>query len=302
MAAADLEIDPAEFRRRNLVTAAEMPYGIGRLVSYEAPAQYDSGDYHALFERALQEIGWRDKQSMQGREIDGWHHGLGVACFVESGAGGAKENARIRLASDGTLDVYVGSTSSGQGHETVLAQVCADALGVAIDQIRITCASTDELADGFGTWHSRTAVMAGNAVLKTAQDFIEQARTVASDYLGQPNVEIAWSKGAFFRTDPPSAITLQELAGFAARRGKVIDVAATFEHAGTKPFSYGTHAAHVAVDTRTGEVRLVDFIAVEDIGRVLNPLVVHGQAMGAIVQGLGGAFLEHSPTTVAGSC
>ena len=187
MAAADLEIDPAEFRRRNLVTAQEMPYGIGRLVSYEAPAQYDSGDYRALFERALQEIGWHDKQAMQGREIDGWYHGLGLACFVESGAGGTKENARIRLAPDGTLDVYVGSASSGQGHETVLAQVCADTLGVGLDQIRITCASTDELADGFGTWHSRTAVMAGNAVLKTARDFIEQARTLASDYLGRPS-------------------------------------------------------------------------------------------------------------------
>ena len=293
MAAADLAIDPAEFRRRNLVTAQEMPYGIGRLVSYEAPAQYDSGDYRALFERALQEIGWHDKQAMQGREIDGWYHGLGLACFVESGAGGTKENARMRLAPDGTLDVYVGSASSGQGHETVLAQVCADTLGVGLDQIRITCASTDELADGFGTWHSRTAVMAGNAVLKTARDFIEQARTLASDYLGRPNVEIAWSNGVFSRSDAQSAVTLRELAGFAAGRGETIDVAATFEHAGTKPFSYGTHAAHVAVDPRTGDVRLVDFIAVEDIGRVLNPLVVHGQAMGAIVQGLGGVFLEH---------
>jgi carbon-monoxide dehydrogenase large subunit len=293
MAAADLEIDPAEFRRRNLVTAAEMPYGIGRLVSYEAPAQYDSGDYHALFERALSEIGWRDKQSMQGRDIDGWHHGVGLACFVESGAGGTKENARIRLAPDGTLDVYVGSASSGQGHETVLAQVCADALGVDLDRIRITCASTDQLADGFGTWHSRTAVMGGNAVLKTAQEFIAQARTVASDYLGRPNVEIAWRNGTFSRTDAPSAVTLQELAGFAAGRDETIDVAATFEHTGQKPFSYGTHAAHVAVDPRTGDVRLVDFVAVEDIGRVINPLVAHGQAMGAIVQGLGGVFLEH---------
>jgi carbon-monoxide dehydrogenase large subunit len=293
MAASDLDIDPAEFRRRNLVTAAEMPYDIGRLVSYEGSAQYDSGDFRALFERALKEIGWHDRQSLQGREIDGWRHGLGLACFVESGAGGTNENARIRLAPDGTLDVYVGSASAGQGHETVLAQICGDALGVTLDQIRITCASTDELEDGFGTWHSRTAVMAGNAVLKTAKDFIEQARTVASDYLGRPNVEIAWTNGLFARTDAQSAVTLRELAGFAAGRGQAIDVAATFEHVGQKPFSYGTNAAHVAVDLLTGDVRLIDFIAVEDIGRVINPLVAHGQAMGAIVQGLGGVFLEH---------
>jgi aerobic carbon-monoxide dehydrogenase large subunit len=293
MAAADLAIDPAELRRRNLVTAQEMPYGIGTLVSYEGPAQYDSGDYGALFERALDEIGWHDKQPLQGRAIDGWHHGIGLACFVESGAGGPKENARIRLAADGTLDVYVGSASSGQGHETVLAQVCADALGLPFDRIRVVCASTDELADGFGTWHSRTAVMAGNAVLKTAQDFLAHARTVASDYLGRPNVEIAWRDGVFCRADAPSAVTLAELAGFAAGRGEIVEVASTFDHTGQKPFSYGTHAAHVAVDPRTGDVRIVDFVAVEDIGRVINPLVVHGQAMGAIVQGLGGAFLEH---------
>jgi carbon-monoxide dehydrogenase large subunit len=293
MAAADLAIDPAELRRRNLVTAPEMPYGIGTLVSYEGPAQYDSGDYGALFERALDEIGWHDKQSLQGRAIDGWYHGIGLACFVESGAGGLKENARIRLAADGTLDVYVGSASSGQGHETVLAQVCADALGLPVDRIRVVCASTDELADGFGTWHSRTAVMAGNAVLKAAQDFIAQARTVAADFLGRPNVEIAWRDGAFSRADASPPVTLAELAGFAAGGGEVVEVASTFDHTGQKPFSYGTHAAHVAVDPRTGDVRIVDFVAVEDIGRVINPLVVHGQALGAIVQGLGGAFLEH---------
>ena len=293
MAASDLAIDPAEFRRRNLVTATEMPYDIGRLVSYEAPAQYDSGDFPALFERALKEIGWHDKQSLQGRNVDGWCHGLGLACFVESGAGGLKENARICLAPDGTLDVYVGSASSGQGHETVFAQVCSDALALPPDRIRVVCASTDQLSEGFGTWHSRSAVMAGNAVHKTAQAFIEQARAVATDYFGRPNVEIAWGDGRFTQADGKSDVTLHGLAQFLAGRGEGLDVAATFEHVGRKPFSYGTHAAHVAIDLATGETRIVDFVAVEDIGRVINPLVAHGQAIGAIVQGLGGAFLEH---------
>jgi carbon-monoxide dehydrogenase large subunit len=293
MVASDLAIDPAEFRRRNLVTAGEMPYDIGRLVSYEGPAQYDSGDFCALFERALKEIGWHDKASMQGRNIDGWYHGIGLACFVESGAGGLKENARIRLAMDGTLDVYVGSASSGQGHETLLTQICADALSIPLDQIRIVCASTDELNEGFGTWHSRTAVMAGNAVLKAAKSFLEQARTVATDYFGRPNAEITWADGKFSRADAQSDVTLEALARYLAGRNEHIDIAATFEHVGRKPFSYGTNAAHVAVDPASGEVRIVDFVAVEDIGRVINPLIVHGQATGAIVQGLGGAFLEH---------
>ena len=293
MAAADLRIDPADFRRRNLVSAAEMPYDIGKLVPYEAPAQYDSGDFHAAFERALEEIGWREKQSVQGRNIEGWYHGIGLACFVESGVGGTKENARIRLAADGTLDVYVGSASSGQGHETVFAQICADTLVLPLDQIRVTCASTDQLSEGFGTWHSRSAVMAGNAVVNAAHAFVERARAVASDYLGRPNVEISWQEEQFRRSDADAAVTLQALATFAAGRNESIDVSAAFEHTGRKPFSYGTNAAHVAVDPRTGQVRLIDFVGVEDLGRILNPLIVHGQALGAMVQGLGGAFLEH---------
>ncbi len=190
-----------------------------------------------------------------------------------------------------------GSTSSGQGHETVLAQVCADALGLAFDRIRIICASTDELEDGFGTWHSRSAVMAGNAVLKTAQDFSSRRERSPRIISAGPTSR---SRGATGRSSAPMrnpTHAAETLAGFAAGRGETIDVAATFEHTGQKPFSYGTHAAHVAVDPRTGEVRLVDFVAVEDIGRVINPLVAHGQALGAIVQGLGGVFLEHLPTT-----
>jgi carbon-monoxide dehydrogenase large subunit len=151
IAAADLGIDPADMRRRNFVTAQEMPFDMGRLVTYEAPAQFDSGDFCAVFERALAEIGWEKKRAIQGRMIGGWCHGIGFASFVESSAGGPKENARVRLAPDGSLDVFVGSTSSGQGHETVFAQVCADALQIPMEGIRITCASTDELVEGFGT-------------------------------------------------------------------------------------------------------------------------------------------------------
>ncbi len=293
MAASDLAIDPAEIRRRNFVTAQEMPFSIGKLVNYEPPAEFDSGNFAQVFEQALKEIGWADRQSVQGREIDGWRHGIGFASFVESSAGGLKEHARIRLGRDGTLDVYVGSTSSGQGHETVFAQVCADALGVPLDVIRVICASTDDLEDGGGTWHSRSAVMAGNAVRTTAEAFIERMKSVASEYFGRPNVAMEWRDGRCWRRDSEASVTPAALARFAAERGEVIDVPGVFNYTGKKPFSYGTHAAHVAVDPRTGDVKLIDFIAIEDIGRVLNPLIVHGQALGAIVQGLGGVFLEH---------
>jgi aerobic carbon-monoxide dehydrogenase large subunit len=292
MAAADLAIDPADMRRRNFVTTQEMPFDIGRLVQYEPPAAFDSGQFAAVFETALEKIGWPEKQSIQGRKVDGCFHGIGFASFVESSAGGLKEHARIRLELGGRLDVYVGATSTGQGHETVFAQVCADALQLPLDRIRIICASTDELDESLGTWHSRSAVMAGNAVLTTAKSFIERLQSVASEYFGRPNVAVEWRDGRFWRTDTDTSVTLTALAHFAADRGETVDVPGVFNYTGAKPFSYGTHAAHVAVDPRTGHVRLIDFIAIEDIGRVLNPLIVHGQAVGAIVQGLGGAFLE----------
>jgi carbon-monoxide dehydrogenase large subunit len=199
----------------------------------------------------------------------------------------------MHLAADGMLDVYVGATSSGQGHETVFAQVCAETLELPFDRIRIVCASTDELKEGFGTWHSRSAVMSGNAVRETARSFVERLRSVAADYLGRPNVELVWKDGGFHRSDAQANLTMATLAGFAASRGEVIDVTGVFEYTGQKPFSYGTHAAHVAVDPRTGRVKVIDFVAIEDIGHILNPLIAHGQAVGAIVQGLGGTFLEH---------
>ena len=139
MAAADLGIDPADIRRRNFVTSGEMPFNTGQLVTYEGPAQLNSGDYPAVFEQALTDIGWAEKRAMQGRAIDGWYHGIGFASFAESSAGGVQERARIRLGRDGTLDVFVGSTSSGQGHETVFAQVAADALHVPIESFK-SCA------------------------------------------------------------------------------------------------------------------------------------------------------------------
>jgi aerobic carbon-monoxide dehydrogenase large subunit len=293
IAAADLGIDAADIRHRNFVRPQEMPFSIGRLVTYEEPAEFDSGDFGAVLEQALKEIGWPSKADIQGREIDGWYHGIGFASFVESSAGGSKEKARIRLASNGTLDVYVGATSSGQGHETVFAQVCADELQILPDGIRVICASTDELEEGFGTWHSRSAVMSGNAVRTTAHAFVDRIRPIASDYFGRPNVAIEWQGGLFHRSDTDARVDLATLASFSAARGETIDVTGTFDYTGMKPFSYGTHAAHVAVDPRTGRVKLIDFIAIEDIGRVLNPLIAHGQALGAIVQGLGGTFMEH---------
>jgi carbon-monoxide dehydrogenase large subunit len=280
-------------RRCNLVGPDEMPFNIGKLTTYEPEAEFDSGDYPALFEAALREIKWQELQAIQGREIDGWYHGVGLSCFSESGAGGATEQARIRLAEDGTIDLFVGATNSGQGHETVFAQVCADILQLPLEKIRVKSASTDELEAGTGSWHSRSAVMSGNAVHQTAHTFLESIRVVAMDYLGRPNVELAWNEGAFVQEGSRDKVTLGVIAKHVAERGEAIDVTDTFVNETRKPFSYGTNAAHVAVDPRTGRVKILDFVAMEDIGTVLNPLIAHGQSEGSIVQGLGGVFLEN---------
>lgn len=292
IAAREMNIDPAEMREMNLISASEMPFNMDKLVSYEEPESYDSGDFVAVFEKTLSDIGWDEKKHIQGTQIDGWYHGIGFAPFVESSAGGPREFARIRLAENGIVELYSGSASSGQGHETVFAQVLSDALDVEYDQIKVICSSTDQLVDSMGTYHSRSAVMAGNATLVTARKFKLELEGLAREYFNLPNADLEWRNGSFANTDTQAVVSLDALAEFAQKLERSVDVTDVFTYDGMKPFSYGCHAAHVAVDPRTGRVRIVDFIAYEDIGRVLNPLIVHGQSLGAIVQGLGGVFME----------
>src|SRR6202043_1791735 len=142
MVAADLRIDPADIRRRNLISEDQLPWNAGRLVPYESEAVFDSGDYPQVLARCLDEIGWADKQHLQGKFIDGRYHGLGIGCFVESGGAGPRENAKITVAQDGTVVVSVESAMLGQGLETVLAEITADVLSIPIERIRVLHGST----------------------------------------------------------------------------------------------------------------------------------------------------------------
>lgn len=291
MAAKDLGIDPVDMRRRNLVTKSEMPYELGKLVPLEGNTAYDSGDFQVALDRALTEIGWEQNRSLQGSEVDGWYHGLGIACFAESGGAGPRENARIRVEHDGTVSVYVGSSSLGQGIETVFAQVCGDALGVPFDRIRVYHGSTTYLDEGFGSYHGRSAVMGGNAVHDAACNLIERLHPLACDVLGRPNRELVWRRGMFQTIDGEHSLSLEALAKAAADRGETLDVPGTFRTSALT-YSYGTHAAHVAVAPASGRVKVVDYVAVEDVGRMINPMIVHGQTLGGVVQGLGATFLD----------
>ncbi|MEH2482663.1 carbon-monoxide dehydrogenase large subunit [Nitrobacteraceae bacterium AZCC 2146] len=286
MVASDLGIDAAEIRRKNLITEAELPYPIDGLVPYEGPTSYDTGNYVEVFERALLEIGWQDKRHLQGKMIDGVRHGIGLGCFVESGGAGPKENAALTLERDGALTVAVGSSVLGQGLETVLGQIASDTLSIPFDRIRVLHGSTTLLDEGFGTYHSRAVVMGGSAVLDAAKKLRERILEQAANRLGRPNSELTIADQHVVAANGAS-VSLADLAA-----EQVLSADGTFANT-TRTYSYGTHAAHVTVDPRTGRVEILDYVAVEDVGRAINPAIVHGQAIGAIVQGLGGVFLDH---------
>jgi carbon-monoxide dehydrogenase large subunit len=286
MVARDLGIDQVEFRRRNLVTEAEMPYTISTITPFDAKDELDSGDYSVTLDRCLAEIGWSDKAKLKGKLIDGRYHGLAISCFIEGGAAGPKESARLVLETDGTLTVYVGSSGVGQGLETAFAQIAADAMEMPMDEINnVFHGSTAYVSDGYGAYHSRSIVMGGSAILDAATKLREAMRAEAARRLNCGADEVALGDGRATAPDGKS-VSWAELAP------EPISIEGAFvNHKHT--WAYGAHAAHVSVDAKTGHVALIDYVAVENCGRMINPMTLKGQLVGAVVQGLGGAFLEH---------
>ncbi len=286
MAARDLGIDQVEFRRRNLVREAEMPYRVATIAPFESKDELDSGDYQVTLERCLAEFGWAEKENLKGKLIDGSYHGLAMCCFIEGGAAGPKESARLVLESDGTLTVYMGSSGVGQGLETAFAQIAADAMDMPMDRINhVFHGSTAYVSDGYGSYHSRSIVMGGSAVLDAAAKLRAAMSAEAARRLNCGSAEVVLADGRATAPDGKS-VSWAELAP------EPLSVEGAFSnHKHT--WAYGAHAAHVAVDPKTGAVALIDYVAVENCGRMINPLTLKGQLVGAVVQGLGGAFMEH---------
>jgi carbon-monoxide dehydrogenase large subunit len=286
MVAADLDLDRVAFRRRNLVTEAEMPYPLAKVVPLDIETQCDSGDYHLTFDRCLREFDWAAKATLQGRVIDGRYHGAAIGCYIEGGASGPRENARLVLERDGLISVYVGSSSIGQGVETVFAQIAADAMDLPMERIRgVFHGSTDHVNEGFGSYSSRSVVMGGSAVVDAAGKLRDALREAAAPRLDCGPDEVTLTDG---KARGPSGASI--LFGDLVVDGISVDGTHASSH---RTYSYGAHAAHVAVDPGTGHVEVIDYVAVEDVGRIINPATLHGQAVGAIVQGLGGALMEH---------
>jgi carbon-monoxide dehydrogenase large subunit len=282
MMAADLAIDRIEFRRKNLITAKEQPYPIATVQPTNAVDEYDSGEYSETLDRALKEFDWPSVSKLQGKLIDGKYHGVGVVCFIEGGAAGPKESARLEVNDDGTISVYMGTSSVGQGVETVFAQIAADALELPIERIRhVYHGSTAYVSDGYGAYHSRSTVMGGSAVLDATNNFMAVLRQAAGKRLGcaESNVTLDIDKV----TGGGRSLPLKEFAGLTAE-GAFLNKKHTY--------SYGAHVAHITVDPRIGRIEIVDYVVVQDVGRAVNPLTLRGQVIGSLVQGLGGAVLE----------
>jgi carbon-monoxide dehydrogenase large subunit len=287
MVAQDLDLDRVAFRRRNLVSKQEMPYQIATITPFESTDEFDSGDYQATLDRCLDEINWSEKSKLAGKLIDGRYHGLAVGCFIEGGAAGPKESARIVLERDGLYSIYVGSSAIGQGLETVFAQIAADALEATIDRIRgVFHGSTSYVDDGYGAYHSRSVVMGGSAILDAAAKLRDAIRAQAAQRLNCQASAVEIVEGVNAVGPGGNSIALDELSGE--------DISAEGAFLNKKhTYTYGAHAAHVAVDPKLGHVELLDYVVVADCGRIINPLTVHGQTVGSVVQGLGGAMMEH---------
>jgi carbon-monoxide dehydrogenase large subunit len=286
MVADELGLDRVELRRRNLIPESAMPYRLATVMPLNNETETDSGDYAATLDRCLAEFDWAGKAAQQGRLTDGRYRGSAVGCYIEGGASGPRENARLALAADGRVAVYVGSSSIGQGIETVFAQIAADALDLPMGAIAgVFHGSTEHVSEGFGSYSSRSVVMGGSAIIDAAGKLKEAIRAAAARRLGCAASDVTIDHG---RVAGPAekSVELRELAADG------ISADGTFA-SNKRTYSYGAHAAQVAVDPKTGDVEVLDYMAVEDVGRIINPHTLHGQCVGAIVQGLGGALMEH---------
>ena len=299
-AARQLGIDAASLRRRNLIRRHEMPYATGLRYRDGSVITYDPGDYVAAFDLALGRLGydeWRAEQRQRRgatRPI-----GLGVSAYVEGTGIGPFEGADVRVDPSGTVCLFVGVSSQGQAHETTLAQICAAELGVGVDQVTVVGGDTSVLGHGMGTIASRVAAVAGPAIARSAREVARKTRLVAAERLECSPDDVVLADGfAHVAGVPSRALTLGSLAQAAvrspvlAREGQPGLQACGFFYPATVTWAFGAHACVVDVDTETGTVAILRYVAVHDSGRPINPLVVEGQLHGGIAQGIGTAFCE----------
>jgi carbon-monoxide dehydrogenase large subunit len=283
-----LGIDPAELRRRNFIPPASFPY--------QTPTgrRYDSGNYAAALDLALETIGydkWRAEQARRRMDAHGLPLGIGLSCYVEHSGGvpGAlHETGSIEVGEDGTITARCGAASSGQGHETVFPSLVAKALGVNEERVQLIEGDTDEQPEGLGSFSSRSTQVDGAMLQHACQLLIDEARERAARLWNLPAAEVQWSDG----TVHANGSAAMDLAKLVKDTGP-LRIDDRFET--QMAFPFGTHAAVAEVDTDLGTVRLLQMVTVDDCGVQVNPALVRGQTLGGAVQGLGQALYEGIP-------
>jgi carbon-monoxide dehydrogenase large subunit len=296
LAAGRLQMDRAEIRRRNLLHPDRFP--VDRGVGYPGCERIvlDSGDFPACLESTLEAIGYAAFAERRRTASPGERLGLGLSFVVEMTALGPAEPARLRLTADGKLELSSGITPIGQGSETTIVQILAAHLGLREADIAFRGGDTDAAPDAPGTFASRGATMGGNAACVAGDVLVRQARGLLAQLRGAPLEAIVWESGRLVERGSSTApITLAELTCLAEAAGLEprtrLDARGVFEDAGSAHAS-GCHAAVVSVDIATGIVRVLDYAVTHDCGRIANPLLVDGQIMGGVMQGLGAALYE----------
>ncbi|MEO7841385.1 MAG: xanthine dehydrogenase family protein molybdopterin-binding subunit, partial [Anaerolineales bacterium] len=302
LAAKELKIDRAEIRRRNFIPPDKFPYNNEIIYQDFAPLVYDSGNYEPLLDQALEKIGYTKfvNEIQPKLRAEGKHVGIGIVAYVEGTGIGPYEGAKVQVMSSGRVSVVTGVGTQGQGHFTSFAQIVAEQLSVDVDRIDVVTGDTDQFYWGAGTFASRGAVVAGNAINEAAKVVRTKILKLASEHFNAPEEELELADGMVRVQDVPRmSISLGELAGKAnPMRGAV--------KPGTEPgleaTSYfgpergatasGIHAMIVEVDPETMQIHIQKYLVVHDCGKVINPLILDGQIHGGVAQGIGNAFYE----------
>jgi len=286
----ELGIDPIELRKRNVIQATPYTNPLGM--------KYDSGDYKALLAKAE---GFYREMEQRAQELrkQGKRVGVGLSFYIEQNNFGPWESASVRLLSNGKVEVIIGAAPHGQGAETGIAQVVADELGVSVDDVIVTWGDTDKISNAFGTYGSRSLTLAGNAALLASRRLKENIMKVAAAFMKSDVEELQYKDGKVVNPKSGREMTLREIAGKAtANLGGVwrykaeptLEATASFGF-DNYTFPYGSHIAMVEV-TEEGLVKVLDYVAIDDIGVVVNPMLAETQVHGGVIQGFGESLLE----------
>ncbi len=315
LAAKAIGADPAEFRRKNFIPASKFPY--------QTPVafQYDSGNYGPALDRALQMLDYKKlRADQEAARKQGRYLGIGFATYIEAcgpapsqvaGALGAQaglwESAQVRVHPTGKVTVFTGSHSHGQDHETTFAQLAADELGLPFEDVEIVHGDTASVPFGMGTYGSRSTAVGGAAIFTSIQKIKEKGKKIAAHLLEANEADLDYEDGKFFvKGSPGRNKTFQDVALMAylahnLPKGLEPGLEATsFWDPPNFVFPFGTHIAVVEVEPDTGKVKLQRYVAVDDVGRVINPMIVDGMVHGGIAQGVAQALWEYAQYDEAG--